>query len=99
MRTIKSTVVLDEFMKGVAELLQRHKTCKVFLDTNILGWAFRLSLGARIELFNWFRSLNEKLAIPAWVVHEYNTHLRRKTQDILYPYKRMGKSINAALTE
>ncbi|WP_422909401.1 PIN-like domain-containing protein [Pseudomonas sp. MAC6] len=74
-----------------------HSDCPIFLDTNILLWSFELNEAASDVWQKWLHSLEERLVIPAWVVHEYNqfSHM----PETLTPYKSLTKRLQVALDE
>jgi predicted nucleic acid-binding protein len=88
-------------LKGLASgsPLFQSNDALIFLDTNILVWLYRINKDARSELFHIFNSLKEqnRLRIPAWVIHEYN-HLVIKRDDTAFlPFKRSAKEVEKKL--
>lgn len=100
MQAIQSSVVLATYQQELVDVLQ-SPDCIVFLDTNLLAWAFRLNNVASLEFQNWLDTLArlERLIVPAWTVHEYNHHLCRNDPTFFLPHKAVGKQLNANLKE
>lgn len=71
----------------------------VFLDTNILLWLYRINSAARAEVIQMLTSIKgeERLCIPAWVVHEYNHHISRRDDASFFPFKKSAKEIESRL--
>lgn len=74
-----------------------YSDCPIFLDTNILLWSFGLNEAASEVWQRWLRTLEERLVIPAWVVHEYN-QLSDKPE-IFSPYKTLTRKLQVVLDE
>ena len=100
MRAIRSLVSLTAYQQELVDVI-RSDDSVVFLDTNLLAWGFRLNDAAMREFIGWLGTLQqrERLIIPAWTVHEYNHHLFRNDPAFFFPYKAVGKQLNANLAE
>src|SRR5262245_15861830 len=100
MRTLVTSVALQDYLTELVEFVHDGK-CLFFVDTNVIAWTFRLNLRARREIMQWFYRLvqDERLMIPAWVVHEYNHHLEKQDGDFFHSAKAVSKRLEAALTE
>ncbi len=71
--------------------------CPIFLDTNVLIWGAGLNEEASIVWQKWLHMLEERLVIPAWVVHEFN-QLSDKSE-IISPYKSLTRKLQVVLEE
>lgn len=63
----------DEYLESLSRIAQDSSTL-VFLDTNILGYLYKLHSAARKEFFNWAAELDlihGRLFIPGWSANEY----------------------------
>lgn len=71
----------------------------IFLDTNILLWLYRINGDARAEIINLLEYLkkNDRLRIPAWVIHEYNRHITKREDTVFFPFKKATKEIEGRL--
>ncbi len=100
MRAIQSSVVLSTYQQELVDVLQSQDFV-IFLDTNMLAWAFRLNDDASREFQQWLDKLAEleRLIIPAWTVHEYNHHLLRNDPNFFLPHKAVGKQLNNNLEQ
>jgi hypothetical protein len=69
----------EDYLAEVGKVLNDANTL-VFLDTNVLGYLFKLLGAARNEFFTWTDRLiiEERLKIPAWVLSEYLAKLKNK---------------------
>lgn len=64
---------VDQYLHDLGVIAANSNTL-VFLDTNILGYLYKLHAAARKEFFNWANELNlveARLFIPAWSANEY----------------------------
>ncbi len=64
---------IDEYLENLGRIAQDPNTL-VFLDTNILGYLYKLHSAARKEFFNWTAELelvDGRLYIPGWSANEY----------------------------
>src|SRR6266404_9178899 len=98
MRALTSLVDSEVHRKGLVSCLQDDDYL-TFLDTNILAWSFRLNTVALEEFVSWLRTLirDARLAIPAWVIHEYNQHLRTKDATFFAPHRAATKVLARSL--
>jgi hypothetical protein len=85
----------DEKMRLICTVL--YSDSPIFLDTNILLWSFGLNEDASRVWQKWLLALEERLVIPAWVLHEYN-QLSGKPE-IFSPYKALTKKLQVVLDE
>lgn len=62
----------EQYLRELGEIAE-NSTTLVFLDTNILGYIYKLHSAARKDFFDWTEelSLHKQLAIPAWTANEY----------------------------
>lgn len=69
----------EDYLAEIGRVLNDAETL-VFLDTNVLGYLFKLLGAARNEFFTWTDRLiiEERLKIPAWVLSEYLAKLKNK---------------------
>lgn len=69
----------EDYLAEIGKVLNDANTL-VFLDTNVLGYLFKLLGAARNEFFTWTDRLiiEERLKIPAWVLSEYLAKLKNK---------------------
>ncbi|MBU0457052.1 MAG: hypothetical protein KKD75_02820 [Nanoarchaeota archaeon] len=76
MKFAKSKIDEQAYWQKICDLL-RDENCYIFIDTNILSFIFKLYKDARVDLFDWFNSLqrNNRLKVPTWVLQEYNDKL------------------------
>ena len=67
----------EAYLTEVGTVLEDQGTL-VFIDTNVLGYLFKLLGAARNEFFAWTDHLiaEERLRIPAWVLSEYLAKLK-----------------------
>ncbi len=97
MKAIKEIIDIDELRHQIEEILLCPETSDnlVFIDTNILIWIYRLNNESFLELKSLLKSLsvNGQLVIPNWVIHEYNNHLNRYSEDVFFPFKKRLKSL------
>jgi hypothetical protein len=100
MQAIQSSLTLAVYQQELVDVLQ-CSDCSVFLDTNLLAWAFRLNDTASLEFQQWLDELArlERLIIPAWAVHEYNHHLLRNDPKFFFPHKAVSKQLSVNLEE
>lgn len=96
LRPKRVVVSLDAERNSLLDMVL-HRDCPIFLDTNVLLWGFGLNEEASIVWQKWLQTLQERLFIPAWVVHEYN-QLSDKPE-ILSPYKTLSRKLQVALDE
>lgn len=71
--------------------------CPVFLDTNVLIWSFGLNESASLAWRKWLFFLGDRLAIPAWVVHEYNQHSGKP--EIANPYQTLPRRLETVFQD
>lgn len=100
MHALQSTISFESYLQSIVTALQDSEFL-VVVDTNILAWSFRLNDAAYGELFGWLRRLAEenRLAVPAWVVHEYNHHLLQDDDAFFLPHRSVGKQLLSNLSE
>jgi predicted nucleic acid-binding protein len=100
MRAIQSSIKLASYQQEVVELLG-SSDCAIFLDTNVLAWAFRLNEDSCMEFTQWLERLvaEDRLVIPAWVAHEYNHYLFRDDPAFFRPHKAISKQLTRNLAE
>lgn len=69
----------EDYLAEIGRVLNDAETL-VFLDTNVLGYLFKLLGAARNEFFTWTDRLiiEDRLKIPAWVLSEYLAKLKNK---------------------
>ncbi|GEM_PF-5912424 len=66
MQAIQSSVTLTTYQQELIDVLQ-SSDCIVFLDTNLLAWAFRLNETASLELQQWLDTLALLGSTVGWV--------------------------------
>jgi len=78
-----------------------HGPSLVFADTSILLWMYRLNDNARNELLLFLNGLidEERLRIPAWVIHEYNSKVEKIGEIIHRPLATLLRSAKSKLDE
>jgi hypothetical protein len=100
MQVAQSTVSLNNYKGSIVAALQDAEYL-VVVDTNVLAWSFRLNDAAHGELMRWLGRLaeEERLAVPAWAVHEYNHHLLQDDDAFFLPHRSVGKQLLSNLSE
>ncbi len=101
MKLLKGILNIKEHIDSLSDLIFNNRDTILVLDTNILIWLYRVNKEARDELFNWFRDLKHDnlIAVPAWSIHEYNNHLQQKKDEVLFPFRKLSKSLRTNLNE
>ncbi|TSE11939.1 hypothetical protein C1D09_011790 [Mesorhizobium intechi] len=52
----------------------------VYVDTSLLMWLAAVGPSSRAVFIDWASTLNGRIHVPAWSVHEFYRHHQRKTQ-------------------
>lgn len=76
----------NEYRAHVANILAT-KDIDIYVDTNILAFAYKAHQEARKELFQWFGELkaDDRLWLPAWCATEYFQRVSTKTLSDFVP--------------
>jgi hypothetical protein len=79
MQLPKPSLPLLEYHNSIQSALEASEV-PVYFDTSVLMWCLRIGVEAREEFLQWCRtSLDKRIYIPTWSVHELYKHIREGT--------------------
>jgi hypothetical protein len=82
---------------GRLSSLLLESNCPIFLDTNVVIWSFGLNESASLAWQKWLVFLRDRLAFPAWVVHEYNQ--RSGKPEVATPYQTLPRRLETVFQD
>lgn len=69
----------EDFIVRARDTLQLAGT-HVYVDTSLAMWLTAIGPSSRAAFIQWSSTLDDRVHVPAWTVHEYYRHHQRRTQ-------------------
>ncbi|GAB7023793.1 PIN domain-containing protein [Salidesulfovibrio brasiliensis] len=81
MKFPETTIAVDEYWSNVKSVLN-DEGCRIFFDTNIISFFFKINASARNELFTWIKDHDEQIKVPKYCISEYSKrYIRNNLRD------------------